>query len=179
EVRRARASYWPTLGFAGDVGGIWRDFRGGPPFNHHEFAEPLYGTFLNFDLTLFDAPQRANTPREAESQRRAAPGGLESARLRVLRGVFKSDADVKAAAGKYEFATALLAASTESYDATLETYRNGLGDFVELLAAERQLAVARFTSISSKADLLTASAALAFSSGAGPAATPAPTAPGP
>ena len=60
-----------------------------------------------------------------------------------------------------------------------ETYRNGLGDFVELLAAERELARARFTSISSKADLLTSSAALAFSAGAGPAATPAPPASGP
>ena len=179
EVRRARASYWPTLGFAGDVGGIWRDFRGGPPFHSHEFAEPIYGTFLNFEWTLFDALERENTVREAESQRGAAEAELESARLGVLRDVFKSYADAKTAAGKYEFATALLTAATESYDATLETYRNGLGDFVELLAAERELARARFTIISSKADLLTASAALAFSAGAGPAATPAPTAPGP
>ena len=169
----------PTLGFAGDVGGIWRDFRGGPPFHSHEFAEPLYGTFLNFEWTLFDALERENTLREAESQRGAAEAELESVRLGVLRDVFKSYADAKTAAGKYEFATALLTAATESYDATLETYRNGLGDFVELLAAERELARARFTIISSKADLLTASAALAFSAGAGPAATPAPTAPGP
>src|SRR5262249_57534232 len=88
--------------------------------------------------------------------------------------VVKSYADAKTAAGKYEFTTALLAAATESYQATLETYRNGLGDFVELLAAERELARARFTIIASKAELLTASAALAYSAGGGPAATPAP-----
>ena len=96
----------------------------------------------------------------------------------MLRDVWRSYADVKTAAGKYEFAKALLAAATESYEATLETYRNGLGDFVELLAAERELARARFTIIASKAELLTASAALAFSAGGGPVATPPPT-PGP
>src|SRR5262249_38423977 len=135
EVRRARASYWPTLGFAGDVGGIWRDFRGGPPFHSHEFAEPLYGTFLNFVWTLVDALERENTLREAESQRGAAEAELESVRLGVLRDVFKSYADAKTAAGKYEFATALLAASTESYDATLETYRHGPGEIAGPLAA--------------------------------------------
>src|SRR5262245_37507021 len=100
EVRRARASYWPTLGFAGDVGGLWRDFRGGPPFHSHEFAEPLYGTFLNFEWTLFDALERENTVREAESQRAAAEAELESVRLGVLRDVFKSYADAKTAAGQ-------------------------------------------------------------------------------
>ncbi len=178
EVRRARSAFWPTLGFSGDVGGLWRDFRGGPPFHSHEFAEPFYGTFLNFEWTLFDALERENTLREAESQRNAAEAELASLRLGVLRDVWRSYADVKTAAGKYEFAKALLASAIESYEATLETYRNGLGNFLELLAAERELARARFTIIASKAELLTASAALAFSAGGGPAATPPPS-PGP
>ena len=63
-------------------------------------------------------------------------------------------------------AKALLAASQESYDANLDTYRQGLSTIVELLTADRDLANARYTIIQSRADLLTSSAAVAYAVGA-------------
>ena len=66
---------------------------------------------------------------------------------------------------KYAFAQSLLAASEESYDANFETYRQGLSTIVELLTAERDLANARYTLIQSKAQLLTAYAAVAYAAG--------------
>ena len=59
----------------------------------------------------------------------------------------------------------LLAASQESYEANLETYQQGLSTIVELLTSERDLANARYTIIQSKAELLTAYAAVAYAAG--------------
>jgi len=72
---------------------------------------------------------------------------------------------VKTALRKYEFAAALLRASEDAYAATMESYRAGLGTFIDLLAAQRELARARTTNIASRADLLTSAAALAFATG--------------
>ena len=63
---------------------------------------------------------------------------------------------------------ALLASSEEAYAATLDTYRHGLGTLIDLLTAERDLASARSIAIASKADLLTAAAALTLAIGAIP-----------
>ena len=60
----------------------------------------------------------------------------------------------------------LLTASQESYAANRNTYTQGLRTIVALLTAERDLANARFTLIQSTADVMTASAAVAYAMGA-------------
>ena len=74
--------------------------------------------------------------------------------------------EFQTALSRYEYAKALLAASQESYDANLDTYRQGLSTIVELLTADRDLANARYTIVQSRADLLTSSAAVAYAVGA-------------
>jgi outer membrane protein TolC len=86
--------------------------------------------------------------------------------LRVIRQVWQAYTDVKTSLGKREFALALLAASQEAYAATLESYQSaGLATVLDLLAAQRDLARARFTEIQSRADILRASSALVYAAG--------------
>ena len=77
------------------------------------------------------------------------------------REVWRAYYELDSTKEKYAAAEALLTASQEAYAANLDTYRQGLSTIVELLAAERDLANARFVLIQSTADLLTASAAVA------------------
>ena len=73
---------------------------------------------------------------------------------------------MKTALAKHEFALALLAASEKAYAATFESYQSaGLATVLDLLAATRDLASARIIALASRAELLTASAALAFAAG--------------
>jgi hypothetical protein len=73
---------------------------------------------------------------------------------------------MKTALRKREFALALLTASEEAYESTLESYRtSGLATVLDLLAAQRDLARARTTEIQSRTELLTTSAALTFATG--------------
>jgi outer membrane protein len=115
---------------------------------------------------LFDGFDRENRVREAAAQRGATEAEVAELELRVIRQVWQAYTDVKTALGKRDFALALLAASEEAYSATLESYQSaGLATVLDLLAAQRDLARARFTDIQSRADLLRASAALVYASG--------------
>jgi outer membrane protein len=80
--------------------------------------------------------------------------------------VWRAYYEFQTALSRYTYAKALLAASQESYDANLDTYRQGLSTIVELLTADRDLANARYTIVQSRADLLTSSAAVAYAVGA-------------
>ena len=165
EVRRARAQFLPQLRFSGSVGGdVGRyTFGNSDPIT---YGQPVYGAFLSLDWKLFDGFERENRLREAASQRGVAEAELAALELRVIRQVWQAYSDVKTSLVKREFALALLAAAEAAYDATLESYRTaGLATVLDLLAAQRDLARARFTEIQSRADILQASAALVFAAG--------------
>src|SRR5262245_16447922 len=166
EEKRARAEFWPRFSLSGSVGQAVQRYRAGPPFGTFTMNETESGAFLNFEWKLFDGCERENAVREATSQRGAAEAELAALELKAIREVWKAYADVKTALRKHEFALALLAASEEAYASTLESYRSaGLATVLDVLAAQRDLARARTTEIQSRAELLTASAALTFAAG--------------
>src|SRR5215831_11762202 len=166
EERRAVAEFWPRLFFSGSVAQNVQRYRAGPPFGNFTANVTEYGAFLNFEWKLFDGFERNNALREATSLREAAGADLAALELKAIREVWKAYSDVKTALRKYDYAVALLAASQEAYDSTLESYRSaGLATVIDLLAAQRDLARARTTDIQSRADLLTAAAALTFAAG--------------
>lgn len=164
--KRARADFWPTLSFSGSANQQAARYQvSGAPrtFTENELA---YGAFLSVDWSLFDGFARENAVREAQARKNVAAADLAASELRAVREVWKAYADVKTALAKHEFALALLAASENAYAATFESYqRAGLATALDLLAATRDLASARSIALASRAELLAASANLAFATG--------------
>jgi len=166
EQRRAEAEFWPRFYMSGSVGQAVQRYRVGPPFGRFTMNDTEYGAFLNFEWKLFDGFERNNAVREASALRGAAEADLAALELKAIREVWKAYSDAKTALRKHEYALALLAASQEAYDSTLESYRSaGLSTVIDLLAAQRDLARARTTDIQSRAELLTTAAALTFAAG--------------
>jgi outer membrane protein len=166
EERRAVAEFWPRLWFSGSTGQAVQRYRAGPPFGTFNMNETEYRAVLNLEWKLFDGLERNNALREASSLREAAEAELAALELKAIREVWKAYSDVKTALRKHEYALALLAASQEAYESTLESYRSaGLATVIDLLAAQRDLARARTTDIQTRAELLTAAAALTFAAG--------------
>ena len=62
-------------------------------------------------------------------------------------------------------AAALLAAATESYNAALQSYSFGVRSQIDVVSAQRALAVARTADVNARTQLLTGVAALAFQTG--------------
>ena len=165
QVEGAKAEFYPTVGVTtayGEQAWGYR-FDGTPSV---KTAQPQYAGLLTINWDLFTGFKRLNDVRQAEAERDAAGAQLKSLEVDAISSVWRAYYEFQTALSRYEYAKALLAASQESYDANLDTYRQGLSTIVELLTADRDLANARYTIVQSRADLLTSSAAVAYAVGA-------------
>jgi outer membrane protein TolC len=171
EVRRARAAYFPTLSLAANgnvLTGRIKITGGNQPTGWLSATEPGYGAGLLLEWNIFEGGATQRRVELAEAERRAAEDEVTAARDKAIRDVWKAYTDVRLAARRLDVAAALVDASQKSYESTLESYRRGLETLTNLLAARRELSRARFVDLDTKVQLLNASAALAFSSGAPP-----------
>jgi outer membrane protein len=162
---RAHADWFPTL----SVGGNWSEQNWWYNFNDVpviQSSAPQYAALLTLKWDIFTGFRRLNEDRRAEAERAAQAEAVRSLELTTIAQVWSSYYDFQNALEKYKYAQALLAAADESYADNLETYKQGLSTIVELLTADRDLANARFTIIQATADVLTGSAAVAYSVGA-------------
>ncbi len=164
-VEQAKAQFYPTVGVAGTYGlQAWQyKFDGTPLVGANQ---PQYTALLTLNWDLFTGFKRLNNLRQADADRDAAGAQLKSLEVDAISSVWRAYYEFETALSRYDYAKALLSASQESYDANLDTYRQGLSTIVELLTADRDLANARYTIVQSRADLLTSSAAVAYAVGA-------------
>jgi outer membrane protein TolC len=168
EVRRARAAYFPTLSFVSNVNTIAGRAKvtgGNQPTGWFSAAEPSYGAGLLLEWNIFEGGATRRRVELAEAERRAAEDEVTAARDRAIREVWKAYTDVRLAIRRLDVAAALVDASQKSYEATLESYRHGLGTLIDLLSARRELSRARFVEVDTRLQLYNASAALAFTTG--------------
>ena len=143
---------------------------GTQPTGWFSAAEPSYGGGLLLEWNLFEGGATTRRVELAEAERRAAEAEVTAVRDQAIRDVWKAYTDVRLAFRRLDVAAALVDASQKSYESTLESYRGGLETLTNLLAARRELSHARFVELDTKVQLLNASAALAFSTGAPPTA---------
>jgi outer membrane protein len=165
DVSLARAQFFPVVGLSATYGeNIW-NFTFGTP-RTVQTSQPQYSALLGLKWDIFTGFRRPNDVRRAEADREAARAELKTLAIDATAQVWRAYYEFESSLSKYDYAESLLAASQESYEANIETYRQGLSTIVELLTAERDLANARYTIIQSKAELLTAYAAVAYAAGA-------------
>ena len=166
QVERAKAEFFPTVGVSGAYGEqswelqVRRNADASRPTSRNT------PRLLTINWDIFTGFKRLNDVRQAEADRDAAGAQLKSLEVDAISSVWRAYYEFQTALSRYDYAKALLAASQESYDANLDTYRQGLSTIVELLTADRDLANARYTIVQSRADLLTSSAAVAYAVGA-------------
>jgi outer membrane protein len=165
DVREARAQFFPVVGLSTSYGENLWNFTFQTP-STVQTGQPQYSALLTLRWDIFTGFKRLNDVRRTENDREVARSELMSAEINTIAEVWHAYFDVDSSRSKYAFAQSLVRSSQESYDANLETYRQGLSTIVELLTAERDLANARYTFIQSKAQLLTAYAALVYAAGA-------------
>ncbi len=165
DVRQTHAQFFPAVGLSTSYGENLWNFSFQVP-RTVQTEQPQYSALLTLRWDIFTGFRRLNDVRRAEDDRDAARAELRSAQIDTIAQMWRAYFVLDSSRSKYTFAESLVTASEESYHANLETYRQGLSTIVELLTAERDLANARYTFIQSKAQLLTAYAAVAYAAGA-------------
>src|SRR6266481_167126 len=164
EIRRVRAEYYPKVAIDAHVSETELDvsIAGSKYFGDHK---PTFGAFLTASVPIFDGFARRHKMEMAEAELRGSENELSGARDSAVREVWKAYTDFKTALRKQESAAKLVAASQNAFDAVLESYKQGLSTFPEIISAQRNLAAARSVSHDTQSAIFTAATALALSTG--------------
>jgi outer membrane protein TolC len=101
----------------------------------------------------------------AKADQKQAVAEVDAIRDQMENQVWAAYSTARTALQQQKAAAALLASSSESYDAALQSYNYGVRSQIDVVFAQRALVVARTADVSARTQLLTGIAALAFETG--------------
>jgi len=165
EIKAAKTTYLPTLSFDGS-GGLAHSYAAQKP--GMELYSPTQETWdarLSLTWNLFDGFARENRLGRAKADQKQAAAEVDAIRDQVENQVWSAYSTARTALRQQKAAAALLTAATQSYNAALQSYSYGVRSQIDVVSAQRALAVARTANVSAQTQLLTGIAALAFQTG--------------
>jgi outer membrane protein len=165
EIKAAKTAYLPTLSLDGS-GGLAHTYA------QQNLAPGVYSpnqetwdARLSLTWNLFDGFARENRLARAKADQKQAAAEVDAIRDQVENQVWAAYSTARTALRQQKAAAALLASASESYDAALQSYNYGVRSQIDVVSAQRALAVARTADVSARTQLLTGIAALAFETG--------------
>jgi outer membrane protein len=163
-IRAAKAEYLPrlTLSAAGAQTSVWPTSDSG---KLGQASEPTWSAALGLEWKIFDGGARRNELAAARSEKRQAQDDLTEKHDQATREVWTAYIAFRTALRKQQAAVSLLEAANESYNASLEAYKYGVKNLVDVLTAERQLAQARLSGVSARSQLFLEAVDLEFVTG--------------
>jgi outer membrane protein len=163
-IRAARAEYRPQIVLSGSAAqtSVWPT----SDYGHlGQASEPTWSVELGIHWRIFDGGVRKNELLIAESKRREAQDELTTKDDETTREVWTAYIAFRTALRKHDAAVALLGAANESYSASLDAYKYGVKNLVDVVTAENQLARARLSSVSARSELFLEAVNLEFATG--------------
>jgi len=163
-VNEAHAAFYPSLNLnarptAASLFGMQQTF----PWAYT--ADLVGGIRLNLSWTVFDGGARRNNLARAQADVRAAEAQVNATRDQIADQVWAAYSNLNTAFRQHQSAVALLEASSQSYEAALESYNYGLRNLLDVTAAQRTLAQARSADVLARTQVLAALVDLAFRTG--------------
>jgi outer membrane protein len=164
DIRAAKAEYKPQIALSGSVAqtSVWPS----PDYGQlGPASEPTWSVALGVHWRIFDGGMRKNELLIAESKRREAQDELTAEHDRTTREVWTAYIAFRTALRKHDAAVALLASANASYSASLDAYKYGVKNLVDVVTAEKQLAQARLSSVAARSELFIEAVNLEFATG--------------
>jgi outer membrane protein len=173
-IRIARAAYRPQILLQADGAqtSLW------PTTDYGQLGSasvPTWSATLAIQWRIFDGGERKNELAKAESKKRETQDEMRDKRDQATREVWTAYIAFRTALRKEQAAVALLESANASYSASLDAYKYGVKNLIDVVTAERQLAQARLSSVSARSQLFLEAVDLEFVTGnllrTGPPAT--------
>jgi outer membrane protein len=163
-IRAAKAEYKPQIVLSGSVAqtSVW------PSADYGQLGAaslPTWSAELGIHWRIFDGGVRKNELLIAESKHREAQDELTTRDDETTREVWTAYIAFRTALRKHDAAVALLESANESYSASLDAYKYGVKNLVDVVTAENQLARARLSSVSARSELFLEAVNLEFATG--------------
>src|SRR5437588_5292203 len=162
EIRRIRSEYYPKVTLDAHVSEteLQVSVKNSPYFGGADYT---LGEFLTMVVQFFDGFARRHKLDMAEADLHQAENELAGARDSAARDVWKAYTGYRTALKKQDAAEKLLTASKSAFDAVLDSYKQGLSTYPEVVTAERNLTAGLATSHDTRAAIYSTQAALALS----------------
>jgi outer membrane protein len=163
-IKEARAAFYPSLQFIAEpTAESFYGLQQTLPWGNT--AGLVGGMGFRLNWTVFDGGARKNRVAQAEANKHEAEARVNVTRDQIEDQVWAAYSNLNTALRQRQAATALLEASSRSYDAALESYNYGLRNLLDVTAAQRTLAQARSSGVLARTQVLSALADLAFRTG--------------
>jgi outer membrane protein len=151
-VRIAKADYRPTITLSGAAAQtvVW------PTADNGQLGyanQPTWSASVGIEWKIFDGGARKNQLAIAESKSREARDELTEKHDQAQREVWTAFIAFRTARRQEQAAVALLNSASVSYSASLDAYKYGVKNLVDVVTAEKQLAQARLSSVSARSQL--------------------------
>jgi outer membrane protein len=156
QIRAAESAYWPKILVSSNVAQTmgWPQLIQ-PPGQLGHADVTTWSIALSIEWAIFDGGARKNREAIAESEKRQAVDDLRDKRDQAQREVWSGYIAFRTAVRQEEAAVALLTAASTSYSASLDAYKYGVKNLVDVVTAQKQLALARLSSVSARSRLFT------------------------
>lgn len=163
-VREARSQYYPSIKFTGNVGELraW-GLQSAQPAAYA--TGRIDDAEVSLDWNVFDGKRRRSQTAQAQAAEEREKESLHALQDRIEAEVWQAFVDADTAFRQRAAATALLHASQDSYDQSLESYKYGVRNIVDVLTAQRQLAEARYEDVASRVAVLDSLAQVSYRTG--------------
>jgi len=163
-VRAAKRDYLPRIALSADGAqtSIWPTSDGGQ-LGHAN--QPTWSVALGVEWKVFDGGARRNELAAAQSKKREAQDELTEKHDQATREVWTAYIAFRTALRKQQAAVSLLEAANESYNASLQAYKYGVKNLIDVVTAEKQLAQARLSGVSARSQLFLEAVNLEFVTG--------------
>ncbi len=152
EVKIAKAEYRPTIIFGAFAGqqSLWPSTSLPGPNQLGSATESVWNVGVTVRWTIFDGGLRRHEVRMADSARREAQDEKREKEDAIGREVWNAFVQFRTAVRQHEAAETLLTSASTSYDASLDAYRYGVKNVVDLVTTENQLAQARLAVVQAR-----------------------------
>lgn len=120
---------------------------------------------LGVTIPIFDAHRRANAIQQAKNDEDKASAALDEIRLNAVREIVSAQISLRTSLAANEAAAVLRSAAQTTYDAALDSYKQGVGTVTATVEAESHLFEARLAESDAYTSALSAAATLAFATG--------------
>ena len=151
-IKSARSAMLPSLSTSGTLSQLYV-WSGDGFFEGDAEANTNYQFGLTLAVPIFHGFALRNAVKEAEADLEAARATLKIQEQEVISDVWDGYYNFQTSVQALAAAKKLLASSLESYNASLERYRSGVGDIIELLNAQTTLATSRSEMVQARTDV--------------------------
>jgi outer membrane protein TolC len=156
-TRALRSELYPSLGLTNRLAGGIDDLS--------ENWQTHNATALTLQIPLFKGYSRRTNVLKAEQDAQSQKAQLESLQQTIILQVWSSYFNLKTSEQRVHTSADLLKSASQSYEVSLGRYKEGVGGFLDLLAAQSTLESARAQRVEALADWYISFAQLARDTG--------------